>query len=280
MKFASYMIEGRASYGLVHEDETVSDCAALIGGRFPSLRAVIAAQAVPALVDSARAARRVKLSEIALLPPIPLPPRLICIGKNYGAHAAEMGGEAPAVPNIFLRNPRSFVAAHMPMVKPKVSDAYDFEGELAVVIGRSGRHIPREEALAHVFGYGIFNDGSIRDFQQHSLAAGKNFDASGAFGPWIASAESVGDPQSLRVVTKLNDQTVQDGNTGDMIHPVVKLIEFLSSMFALEAGDVISTGTPDGVGAGRKPPLWMKAGDRIAVTIEKIGTLSNDIVAE
>lgn len=280
MKFASFMVEGRASYGLVHEDETVSDCAALIGGRFPSLRAVIAAGAADALIDADRAARSLKLADVALLPPIPLPPRLICIGKNYGAHAAEMGGEAPSVPNIFLRNPRSFVAHGMAMVKPKVSDAYDFEGELAVIIGKPGRHIPREDALAHVFGYSIFDDGSIRDFQQHSLAAGKNFDSSGAFGPWIASADEIGDPQALRVVTKLNDQIVQDGNTSDMIHPVAKLIEFLSSMFALEPGDVISTGTPDGVGAGRKPPLWMKAGDRVEVTIEKIGTLSNEIVAE
>jgi 2-keto-4-pentenoate hydratase/2-oxohepta-3-ene-1,7-dioic acid hydratase in catechol pathway len=274
------MTEGRASYGLVHADETVSDCGALIGGRFPSLRAVIAAQAAPALIDADRAARKMKLSDVALLPPIPLPPRLICIGKNYGAHAAEMGGEAPTVPNIFLRNPRSFVAARAPMVKPKLSDAYDFEGELAVVVGRPGRHIPRAEALAYVFGYSIFNDGSIRDFQAHSLAAGKNFDSSGAFGPWIASAASVGDPQSLRVVTTLNDHIVQDGNTSDMIHPVAKLIEFLSGMFALEPGDVISTGTPDGVGAGRKPPLWMKQGDRVEVTIEKIGALSNAIVAE
>lgn len=280
MKFASYMIEGRASYGIIGEDETVSDCGALIGGRFPSLRTVVATQTVAALVDAARAARKVKLADVSLLPPIPLPPRLICIGKNYGKHAAEMGGEAPTVPNIFLRNPRSFVAAHAPMIKPKLSETYDFEGELAVVIGKPGRHIPRAEALDHVFGYSIFNDGSIRDFQQHSLAAGKNFDSSGAFGPWIVDAASIGDPQSLRVVTKLNDQIVQDGNTSDMIHSVAKLVEFLSGMFALEPGDVISTGTPDGVGAGRKPPLWMKPGDHVEVTIEKIGALANPIVAE
>jgi 2-keto-4-pentenoate hydratase/2-oxohepta-3-ene-1,7-dioic acid hydratase in catechol pathway len=274
------MAQGRTGYGLVNEDGTLSDCSAVIGGRYPSLRAVIAAQAAPALVDAARAARRVKLDEVALLPPIPLPPRLLCIGKNYGKHAAEMGGEAPTVPNIFLRNPRSFVGHGAPMVKPKLSDAYDFEGELAVVIGRAGRHIPREEALAHVFGYGIFNDGSVRDFQQHSLAAGKNFDSSGAFGPWIVDAASVGDPQALGIVTRLNGETVQNGSTADMIHPVAKLIEFVSGMLALEPGDVLSTGTPDGVGAGRKPPLWMKPGDRIEVTIEKIGTLANPIVAE
>lgn len=280
MKFVSFIAAGRAGYGLADEDGTLSDCSAVIGGRYPSLRAVIAAQAVPALIDAARAAPRLALSDVALLPPIPLPPRLVCIGKNYGRHAAEMGGEAPSTPNIFLRNPRSFVGAHAPMVKPKLSDAFDFEGELAVVIGKAGRHIPQADALGHVFGYSIFNDGSVRDFQQRSFAAGKNFDSTGAFGPWIVDAGSLGDPQALGIVTKLNGETVQNGTTADMIHSVAVLIEFISGLLALEPGDVISTGTPDGVGAGRKPPLWMKPGDRIEVSIEKIGTLSNPIVAE
>lgn len=221
------------------------------------------------------------LASVALLPPIPDPHKVICIGLNYRAHAAEAGLKVPQHPSLFLRLANTLAAHNAPLVRPRLSSEFDYEGGLAIVIGRPGRHIPKADALAHVFGYACFNDGSLRDFQfRHSTTVGKNFPSTGGFGPWIATADTIPDPSKLTLTTRLNGAQVQHKGLDDMIFDVPSIISYVSSWTELGAGDVISTGTPEGVGLGRKPPLWLKPGDVVEVEISGIGVLRNPIVAE
>jgi 2-keto-4-pentenoate hydratase/2-oxohepta-3-ene-1,7-dioic acid hydratase in catechol pathway len=222
------------------------------------------------------------LSQVTLLPPITDPEKIICAGRNYRAHAAEAGGAPPENPSVFLRLVNTLVAHKQPMVRPKISGDFDYEGELALVIGKPGRHIAKAQALSHVLGYACFNDGSIRDIQfKHSIAAGKNFHATGGFGPWIVTADEIPDPTRLHLVTRLNGQEVQHTGIDDLIFDIPTLISYCSQWTPLAAGDVIATGTPEGVGFARKPPLWMKPGDVVEVEIDGgIGTLRNPIRAE
>jgi 2-keto-4-pentenoate hydratase/2-oxohepta-3-ene-1,7-dioic acid hydratase in catechol pathway len=196
-------------------------------------------------------------------------------------HIREMGRERPDKPVLFTRFAASVVGHGQPLVKPLASEQFDFEGELAVIIGRRARRVSRERALDYVAGYSCFNDGSVRDFQRHSaqFTPGKNFHASGAFGPWLVTTDEVPDPRALRLTTRLNGEVVQDESVGELCFDVPALIEYCSIFAQLEPGDVIVTGTPGGVGAGRKPPLWMKPGDTIEVEIEGIGKLSNTLAA-
>ena len=191
-----------------------------------------------------------------------------------------MGGAPPSDPKLFLRTPQSLVGHRQSVVCPSASKEYDFEGELGVVIGRGGRRIPPDRALSHVAGYTCFFDGSVRDYQKHSFTAGKNFDSSGACGPWLVPASEVPDPQNLLLTTRVNGEVLQQANTAEMIFSVADIISYISIFTHLEPGDVIATGTPAGVGAGRKPPLWMKPGDRVEVEIERIGTLANTVISE
>jgi 2-keto-4-pentenoate hydratase/2-oxohepta-3-ene-1,7-dioic acid hydratase in catechol pathway len=238
---------------------------------------LVAALAEGALDPLARALAgetpRVAADEVVWLPPVPCPPRIFCVAKNYGAHAAELGGEAPPAPVFFTRHPASLVGHRGTVLRPRASRCLDFEGELAVVIGRHGRHLLPKEALGVVGGYTCFNDGSVRDWQRESLTAGKNFDASGAAGPWLVPAADVPDPQAVAIETRLDGETVQSGSTADMVHPVALLIAYLSTVTELLPGDVIATGTPAGVGWGREPPLWLEPGHRLEVAIESVGTL-------
>jgi 2-keto-4-pentenoate hydratase/2-oxohepta-3-ene-1,7-dioic acid hydratase in catechol pathway len=222
------------------------------------------------------------LSQVTLLPPITDPEKIICAGRNYRAHAAEAGGAPPENPSVFLRLVNTLVAHNQPMVRPRISGDFDYEGELALVIGKPGRHIAKQDALSHVCGYACFNDGSIRDIQfKHSIAAGKNFHATGGFGPWIVTADEIPDPTRLHLVTRLNGREVQHTGIDDLIFDIPTLISYCSDWTPLVAGDVIATGTPEGVGFARKPPLWMKPGDVVEVEIDGgIGTLRNPIVAE
>lgn len=208
------------------------------------------------------------------------PNRILCIGLNYIDHARETGLPVPEHPIVFTRYTKSFVGHREDLVLPKESSQFDFEGELAVVIGRRGRRIREEEALSHVAGYSVINEGSIRDYQFRSSqwTLGKNFEGSGAAGPYLVTADELPEgPGNLRITTRLNGQVVQDATTTDMIFGVERLIATVSEVMTLEPGDVIATGTPPGVGIGRTPPLFMKAGDTCEIEIERVGTLSNRV---
>lgn len=281
MKLVSYTIERKASYGAL-EGDGVADLGAVLGERHPTLREAIAASAFATGARRLLAgAPRIALDRVKLLPPIPNPDKIVCIGLNYRAHAAEAGLKVPEFPALFLRLTNTLVPHMGSLVLPKASAEFDFEGELAFVIGKGGRHIRKERALEHIFGYACFNDASVRDIQfKHSLTAGKNFPATGGFGPCLVTADEMPDPAALTLTTRLNGEQVQHGTVDDLIFDVPSIVEYVSGFTELVPGDVISTGTPHGVGLGRKPPLWMKAGDVIEVEISGVGVLRNDVVAE
>jgi 2-keto-4-pentenoate hydratase/2-oxohepta-3-ene-1,7-dioic acid hydratase in catechol pathway len=276
MKFVSYEYTQGPSFGAVIGNDIVD-----LSDAGPSLRAVLASGPLGNL--QAVAAKRkptVALDHVVLLQVIPDASRVLCVGRNYRDHVAELGNLPPENPNIFMRTTQSLVGHRQSIVCPSASHQYDFEGELGVVIGRGGRRITPDRALSHVAGYTCFLDGSVRDYQKHSFTAGKNFDSSGACGPWLVPAAEVPDPQNLKLVTRLNGEVVQQDSTASMMLSVAEIISYLSIFTHLEPGDVIATGTPAGVGAGRKPPLWLKPGDKIEVEIERIGVLANTVISE
>ncbi len=276
MKFVSYEYTQGPSFGAVVADGIVD-----LSDVGPSLRAVLATGPLGNL--QAVAARRkpsVALDHVVLLQVIPDAARIIAVGRNYRDHATEMGGAHGPFPSLFMRTPQSLVGHRQSVVCPSASAQYDYEGELAAVIGRGGRRISSERALSHVAGYTCFFDGSVRDFQKHSITAGKNFDSSGACGPWLVPAAEVPDPQNLMLTTRLNGEVVQQASTRDMIHSVADVIAYISMFTHLEPGDVIATGTPAGVGAARTPPKWLKPGDKVEVEIERIGVLANTVISE
>lgn len=221
-------------------------------------------------------------SEIRLLPVVPNPGKILCIGLNYAAHVAETGREQKEHPAVFTRWADTLVAAGEPVIRPKESTRLDYEGELAVVIGKGGRRIKKADALAHIAGYSIFNDVSVRDWQRHNIQfiPGKNFPNTGAFGPELVMADEIFDLSSHRVQTRVNGDLVQDQPVSDMIWDIATLIEYCSTFTELAPGDVIATGTPGGVGDKRTPPLYLKAGDKVDVEISAIGVLSNPIIDE
>ncbi|MFM9885624.1 MAG: fumarylacetoacetate hydrolase family protein [Burkholderiales bacterium] len=278
MKLISFTTAGRTGYGVVQGDKVWD-----LSRRFsasPSLRRAIA-DGVLAKSDLTQGPSDLTIGQVSLLPPIPDPDKMICIGLNYRAHAAEGGFKVPEYPSLFSRLNNTLVASGAPMIRPTVSSDFDYEGELAIIIGKGGRHIAAKDALSHVFGYSCFNDGSIRDYQfKHSLTAGKNFVSTGGFGPWIATADEIPDPSKMTLITRLNGKEVQHKGIDDMIFDVPAIIAYVSSWTPLVPGDVIATGTPEGVGFARKPPLWMKAGDVIEIDISGIGVLRNPIVDE
>jgi 2-keto-4-pentenoate hydratase/2-oxohepta-3-ene-1,7-dioic acid hydratase in catechol pathway len=224
----------------------------------------------------------IPLSEITYLPPITNPRKIICIGINYEAHRVETGREKSPYPVVFTRFATTLVGHEEPIVRPRASECLDYEGELAVIIGREARHVKAERALEIVAGYACFNDASVRDWQYRNsqFTPGKNFDATGAFGPWMVTADEIPDPSQLELTTRVNGERVQHAFTSDMTFSVPQLIEYISTFCTLEPGDVIATGTPGGVGHERKPPLFLKPGDRVEVEIDKIGVLSNPVEAE
>ena len=225
----------------------------------------------------------ISVQGLSYLPLIPRPPKIICIGRNYAAHAKEGGAEPPTYPEIFYRGATSLIAHNAPIVRPKCSDKLDYEAELVAIIGRTARHISREESLSYVAGYSMFNDATIRDYQRKSSqwTIGKNFDNTGAFGPVFVSADELPDgAHGLQIQTRLNGQIMQDANTRDFIFPIDDLIAKLSECMTLEPGDIVVTGTPSGVGYARKPPVFMKHGDLCEIEIEGIGILSNPVKDE
>lgn len=280
MKLASYGVGGRPAFGAVTASGVVTMSGRLRGGA-ATLRDALAAGAVDemrALADKGPADRQ--LADVRFLPAVPNPDKILCVGINYRSHAAEVGRELPPQPSVFARLTSTLVGHDGEMIRPLVSTHFDFEGELAVIIGRPARHVTAERALDYVAGYTCFVDGSVRDFQRHSVTAGKNFPATGPLGPWMVTADEIPDPAALTLTTRLNGAVVQRATTDQMIYTVPKIISYLSDVTRLEPGDVIATGTPEGVGHGRKPPLWMKAGDRLEVEISKIGVLRTRIADE
>ena len=249
--------------------------------RWPSLRDALAAKALPSLAAGMKTAKPdIPLDAVELLPAIPNPDKILCIGLNYASHAGEVGRQLPTVPSVFSRLHNTLVPHGGNIIRPAASTHFDFEGELAVIIGERCRHVPRARALSVIAGYSCFLDVSVRDFQKHSVTAGKNFPATGPLGPWMVTTDILPDPQTLMLVTRLNGAEVQRDTTDHMIFDVATIIEYLSTVTWLEPGDVIATGTPDGVGLGRKPPLWMKGGDKLEVEISGIGALQVNVVDE
>jgi acylpyruvate hydrolase len=222
----------------------------------------------------------IDLNAVRLLPPVPQPPKILCVGLNYNDHLEESGLQKPTYPEIFGRFATSLIAHQEPIRRPRESVALDYEAELAVVIGKPGRRIPQKQALEHVAGYSLFNDATLRDFQLRTpqWTMGKNFDGTGSFGPWLVTPDAVPPGASgLRIQGRLNGRVMQDSRTDLLIFSVAVLIAAISVAMTLDRGDVIITGTPGGVGAARKPPVFMKAGDIYEVEIEKIGILTNPV---
>jgi 2-keto-4-pentenoate hydratase/2-oxohepta-3-ene-1,7-dioic acid hydratase in catechol pathway len=277
MKYVSFQRpDGSAGYGRV-DGETIVELGAGSGAPV-DLKTAIATRTLSGLVDGPRHA----LSDVALLPVIPNPGKILCVGHNYETHRQETGRAKVDHPSIFTRFADTLVGHQQPIVLPKASTNLDYEAELAIVIGRGGRAIPEAQAAEHIAGYACFNDASVRDWQWHTsqFTPGKNFPGTGGFGPWLVTPDEAGDLAAVRVISRLNGEIMQDQPIGDMIFPIAKIVAYVSAFTPLSPGDVIATGTPGGVGAKRTPPVWMKAGDTIEIEIGHIGTLSNAIVAE
>ena len=226
---------------------------------------------------------RTPMATARFLPPVPNPRKIICLGLNYADHAAEGGHARPEYPSFFLRVATSLVGHGQGLVRPRVSDKLDFEAELVLVVRKRARHLTAANALDAVAGYSCFNDGSLRDYQRKTgqWTIGKNFDATGAFGPWfVPAADLPPGAAGLKIESRLNGQVMQSDNTRNMLFPVVETLCLVTEALTLEPGDLVVMGTPSGVGYARKPPVWMKAGDRIEIEIEGIGVLSNPVVDE
>jgi 2-keto-4-pentenoate hydratase/2-oxohepta-3-ene-1,7-dioic acid hydratase in catechol pathway len=280
MKLASYIANGMPAFGVVVGDGVVTMNGRLAGG-YATLRDAIAGGALDEMRRLAQDAKPdQKLAGLRYLPAIPNPEKIMCVGINYKSHAAEHGTEAPKLPNIFTRFVNTLVAHEGEMIRPKVSTSFDFEGELALVIGKAGRHIKAEDALGYVAGYTCFCDATVRDFTKYSLVASKNFAGSGPLGPWIITSDEIPDPTRLTLTTRLNGMEMQRSGTDMLIHSIPAIIAFCSMFTPLTPGDIIATGTPDGIGAKRNPPVWMKAGDVLEVEISGIGTLRTRIADE
>jgi len=281
MKLIVFTKDGATRLGVV-EGDSVADASA---AGFADVAAVAAGGAAALDKVAAAAAQGAKhaLGDVTPALPVARPSKFVCVGLNYALHAREGGHEIPTYPSFFLRFPASLVAAEAPVIRPKCSEQLDYECELAIVIGKGGRHIAEKDALGHVFGYTMFNDVSVRDFQRKTSqwTPGKNFDGTGPLGPVVVTADELPPGASgLRITTRVNGNTMQDSNTEDMIFSTQRTIALLSEFTTLEPGDVIATGTPSGVAHARKPPAWMKAGDIVEVEIDGIGVLRNPIVDE
>ncbi len=278
MRLLSFVAGGKVCFGAASVDGvvTLND---KIGQ--PDLRSALAAGAIEAMRQAAQNAKPDhKLGDIKFLPLVPRPNKILCAGVNYRAHAAEVGRELPKQPSMFIRFADTLIGHGGEMIRPAVSDSFDFEGELALVIGKGGRHIKAEHALDHVAGYTCFVDGSVRDYQKFSVTSGKNFPGTGPLGPWLVTTDEIPDPSKLTLTTRLNGKEVQHATTDQLIYAIPQIIAFCSDFTALSPGDVIATGTPEGVGHSRKPPLWMKPGDVLEVEISSIGVLRTRIVDE
>lgn len=281
MKIVTYRHSSRETYGIV-SGAGIVDAGRRLGAQYPTLRSLLAGPGLEALRPLAGEPADDQLEAVTLLPPVTDPRKIFCIGVNYATHLAESGHPTPKHPMVFTRFANSQAGAGEALVRPRESERFDFEGELAVVIGTGGRRIGTAHALAHVAGYSCYNDGSIRDWQRHTsqFAPGKNFWKTGGFGPWLVSADEIPDPSRLTLVTRLNGEEMQRAPTSDLVFDIPTLIAYCSTFTELEPGDVIVSGTTGGVGAYREPPVWMKGGDTVEVEISGIGILRQAVVDE
>jgi 2-keto-4-pentenoate hydratase/2-oxohepta-3-ene-1,7-dioic acid hydratase in catechol pathway len=276
MRLASFFHDGQPGCGVV-VDSGIVPLGGASAGVARTLREVIAEGGIQAIRPSGGA---IPFANLTFAPVIPDARRIICVGYNYRDHALETGSQEVSFPTIFLKELDAFVGHGESVLVPRSSSKLDFEGELAVIIGRGGRHIAREQALSHIAGYTCLLDGSVRDFQQHSVTAGKNFNRSSSVGPWMTTSDEIPDPSRLTLTTRVNGIEMQRSGTDRLIFDIPHLIAYCSQWMALTPGDIISTGTPAGVGSRRQPPSWLKPGDAIEIEITGIGILRNSVAAE
>jgi 2-keto-4-pentenoate hydratase/2-oxohepta-3-ene-1,7-dioic acid hydratase in catechol pathway len=279
MKFLSYSHQGQASWGLATDTGVIS----LSTAQYPSLRSALLAGVLEQLGAAAQGRPDTcAQSDITYLPVITDPGKIICIGHNYEEHRIETERDKTENPTVFLRVADSQTGHLQPLLMPPESSHLDYEGEIAVVIGKGGRRIRRDQAWSHVAGYSAYNDGSVRDWQRHTtqFTPGKNFVGTGAFGPVLVTRGEIADGEELSLTTRLNGQVMQHATTAMMIFPIPRLIEYVSTFTPLMPGDVIVSGTPGGVGSRRQPPLWMKEGDWVEIEVSKIGVLRNRVEKE
>lgn len=280
MKLITYSDDKGETYGIATDDGVVNVGRAL---HYANLRGVLDAEALDEVRDYADGrAVDTPLDAVTLLPPIRNPDKIIMVGLNYATHVAEGGRDTPEYPMLFPRFANSQVGHGQSMIRPKASECFDFEGELAFVVGKKGRHVSKENAYDHVAGYACYNDGSIRDWQRHTaqFMPGKSFMGTGSFGPWLVTTDDIPDPEVMSLVTRLNGEEMQRATIDDLIFGVPELMEYISTFTELVPGDVVVTGTTGGVGAYRTPPVWMKEGDTVEIDISGIGVLRNSIVNE
>jgi 2-keto-4-pentenoate hydratase/2-oxohepta-3-ene-1,7-dioic acid hydratase in catechol pathway len=284
-RIATFSIDGVTKYGGVVKDGVV-DLSARFGKEFQTLREAIAAGALMKIAeDAARRPADHALDAITWLPPIPAPEKIICIGVNYPDRNSEYkdGQDAPKYPSMFLRMPRSFVGHQTPIVRPRASNQLDYEGELVLVIGKAGRHIPESAALDHIAAVTLCNEGTIRDWVRHAkfnVTQGKNFDSTGSIGPWLAPYTNETQIADIRLTTRVNGETRQDDRTSRLIFGFRYLINYISTFATLVPGDIIVTGTPTGAGARFDPPRYLKPDDLIEIEAENIGVLRNSVIDE
>jgi 2-keto-4-pentenoate hydratase/2-oxohepta-3-ene-1,7-dioic acid hydratase in catechol pathway len=280
VKFASYLKDGKPSYGMVL-DEGIADIGMARQERYPTLKDLIGTGDTLSFLFGQNARPNLAFEQVQFLPVIPNSDAIFCVGLNYADHARETGRPLPEYPSTFLKLNRSLVGHREQLLRPKVSVAFDWEAELAVVIGRAARHVKEADALSYVAGYTCLNDATLRDWQHtQGVTLGKNFFRSGACGPWLVTPDEIPDPAALTVRSRLNGVEMQRASTSNLVFSVPHLISHYSSLTELFPGDIISTGTPGGVGHRRKPPLYMSSGDVIEVEISGIGTLRNFIIDE
>jgi 2-keto-4-pentenoate hydratase/2-oxohepta-3-ene-1,7-dioic acid hydratase in catechol pathway len=284
MRLASYIADGRTSYGAV-ADGGVVDLGGRLGARFPTLVDLIRAGAI----DEARAAAAgaqpdFQLSAVELMPPLLAPEKILCIGVNYANRNADFGDpNVPTYPSMFFRHPGSLGGAGQDLVRPRVSEQLDYEGEIAMVIGREGRHVPKERARDYILGYTLCNEGSVRDWMRHgkfNVTQGKNFDRSGSIGPWIVTADEIDQAQPMHITVKLNGEITQDDTTASMIFSFADLIAYVTTFMTIKPADIISTGTPVKRKSAGGAPRWLKPGDVVEISSPELGTLQNTVVDE
>lgn len=284
MKLCSFTKDGRSSYGRVVGAGIIDLGIIDLGRRFdaPTLRDFLASGDFAAAAKYNSSDADYAFDDVNHDPVIPNPDKIICVGLNYHAHIAETGREETPNPVLFARYAGSQIGHHQPLIKPLESDKFDYEGEVAVIIGKGGRRIREQEALDHVAGYACYNDGSVRDWQKHThqFLPGKTFAGTGGFGPWMVTADEIEDHTKMRLQTRLNGQTMQDTTLDMLVCSIPRLIAYCSTILPLVPGDVIVSGTPGGVGARRNPPLFMKDGDVCEIEVSGVGVLSNPVVAE
>ena len=279
MKLATFKTAAQgASYGIV-TGKGIVDLRRFLGNQYPDLKALIAGNGFAQVQPHLGEKPDYQESDITWLPVIPNPDKIFCVGLNYPDHVVETGRDNTENPAIFVRFPESQLGHKQPMIRPRESTQLDYEAEIAIVIGKAGRRISQKDAWGYICGYSCYNDGSVRDYQRHTTqwTAGKNFSQTGAFGPWMVTADEIPPGTKMTLSCRLNGERMQHATTEQMIFKIPKIIEYCSTFTTLAPGDVIVTGTPGGVGSRRTPPIWMKPGDKVEIEIDKVGILENII---